>query len=42
MEWWVVLLVLFCGFIGLLATGLPVAFAFFLINIAGAHLFMGG
>jgi len=37
-----VLLVLFCGFIGLLATGLPVAFAFFLINIAGAHFFMGG
>jgi len=41
-EWWVVLLVFFGGFIGLLATGLPVAFAFFLINIAGAYFFMGG
>jgi tripartite ATP-independent transporter DctM subunit len=42
MQWWVILPVFFGGFIALILTGFPIAFAFFLINIAGAYLFMGG
>jgi len=42
MQWWGILLVFFGGFIALILTGFPIAFAFFLINIAGAYLFMGG
>jgi tripartite ATP-independent transporter DctM subunit len=42
MEWWVILLV-FVGFLLLmLATGMPVAFSFFLINIVGAATVLGG
>lgn len=42
MEWWVILLV-FVGFLLLmLATGMPVAFSFFLINIVGAVTVLGG
>lgn len=42
MEWWVILLIFFGGFIALILTGFPIAFAFFLINLIGAYLFMGG
>lgn len=42
MEWWTVLLFFFGGFVVLILTGFPIAFAFFLINIVGAFLFMGG
>ena len=42
MEWWTVLLFFFGGFILLILTGFPIAFAFFLVNIVGAFLFMGG
>ena len=42
MDWWVILLVFFGGFIALILTGFPIAFAFLLINLAGAYLFMGG
>ncbi|MCF8063090.1 MAG: TRAP transporter large permease subunit [Deltaproteobacteria bacterium] len=42
MEWWVILLV-FVGFLLLmLATGMPVAFSFFLINMVGAATVLGG
>ncbi len=42
MEWWVILLV-FVGFLLLmLATGMPVAFSFLLINIVGAVTVLGG
>ncbi len=42
MEWPLVFLFLFGGFIALLAIGLPVAFSFFLVNILGAYLIMRG
>ena len=42
MEWWLILFIFLGALIFLLATGLPVAFAFFLINIVGAILFLGG
>jgi len=42
MEWWLILLIFLGALIFLLATGLPVAFAFFLINIVGSILFLGG
>ena len=42
MEWWVILLSFFIGFIALILIGFPIAFAFFLINLIGAYLFMGG
>ncbi len=42
MEWWAILIFFFGGFIVLILTGFPIAFAFFLINIIGAFLFMGG
>jgi len=42
MVWYVSLILLLVGFMGLLALGLPVAFAFLTVNIAGAFYFMGG
>jgi tripartite ATP-independent transporter DctM subunit len=42
MEWWDSLLLMIGGLILLLALGLPVAFSFFLINIVGALIFLGG
>jgi tripartite ATP-independent transporter DctM subunit len=42
MEWWLILIVFLGALIFLLATGLPVAFAFFVINIVGAVVFLGG
>jgi tripartite ATP-independent transporter DctM subunit len=42
MEWWVILLFLIGGLIFFLALGLPIAFAFLLINFIGAYVFMGG
>ena len=41
-EWWESLLLMIGGLIALLALGLPVAFSFFLINIVGAIVFLGG
>ena len=41
-EWWVVLLVIFAVLVTLLGAGLPVAFAFLLISIAGAAILQGG
>jgi len=42
MDWWLILLVFICALLLLLATGIPVAFAFFFINIVGAVIFLGG
>lgn len=42
MEWWVILLLFFGAFSILILTGLPIAFAFFIVNIIGAYIFMGG
>jgi tripartite ATP-independent transporter DctM subunit len=42
MHWSLALAILIGGLIALMATGLPVAFAFFVINIVGALIFLGG
>ena len=42
MEWWLILLLFIGALLLLLATGIPVAFAFFVINIVGAVIFLGG
>ncbi len=42
MEWWLILIVIFCCMVFLFLLGVPVAFAFLLINIAGFYIFGGG
>ena len=42
MSWWGALSLMMGGLVVLLALGVPVAFAFIAINVAGALLFMGG
>jgi tripartite ATP-independent transporter DctM subunit len=42
MEWWLVLIWVFGGMVVLLLIGLPVAFAFLLVNIVGAFFILGG
>ena len=42
MEWWAILAALIGGIIVLLLTGLPVAFAFILVSLAGTFVFWGG
>lgn len=42
MEWWQTLLLIFGALTALLFTSLPVAFAFFAINIFGALFYLGG
>jgi tripartite ATP-independent transporter DctM subunit len=42
MSWPVILIVFLCGQVALLLLGLPVAVAFFAVNIVGAFFFMGG
>jgi tripartite ATP-independent transporter DctM subunit len=42
MEWWIVLVILFGGFIILLATGLPVAFCLGILNAVTIVLFFHG
>ncbi len=42
MEWWVYLLFFFGGLGALLLIGLPVAFAFMLVNLVGVYAFWGG
>ena len=42
MEWWIYLLFFFGGLMILLLIGLPVAFAFTLVNIVGVYVFWGG
>ena len=42
MEWWGYALIFFGGFTVLLLSGLPVAFAFMLVNVVGVYVFWGG
>ena len=42
MEWWAILMFLIGGLIFFLLLGVPIAFAFLLINFIGAYIFMGG
>lgn len=42
MEWWLILSIIFGSLILLLALGVPVAFAFLIINLAGAAILQGG
>lgn len=42
MEWWLVLILIFGGVIVLFATGLPVAFAFLVINVVSAFILWNG
>jgi tripartite ATP-independent transporter DctM subunit len=42
LEWWLFLLIIFCGFLVLMLTGLPIAFCFLLINIVCVYIFWGG
>ena len=42
MEFWSPLALLLCGLVFLMATGLPVAFSFMLINLVGAFCLWGG
>ncbi len=42
MEWWGYLLAFFGGLAVLLLIGLPVAFAFVLVNLVGVYVFWGG
>ncbi len=42
MDWYFVLVLMLGSICGLMALGLPVAFAFFLTNIVGALFFLGG
>jgi len=42
MEWWLLLLIIFGGAMGLLAIGMPVAFSFILVTILGVLFLQGG
>ncbi len=42
MEWYYALLLLLGMLVAFMAIGLPVAFAFFAVNIVGAYIFLGG
>ncbi len=42
MEWWQVLILIFGSMVGLLLTGIPVAFAFLIVNLVAAYFFLGG
>ncbi|MBI3077581.1 MAG: TRAP transporter large permease subunit [Deltaproteobacteria bacterium] len=42
MEWWIYMILFFGGLAVLLLIGLPVAFAFMLINVIGVYAFWGG
>ena len=42
MEWWLVLLIIFGSLFVLMFSGMPVAFAFVLLNIIGVFIYWGG
>lgn len=42
MEWQIVVLIIFGGLVVLMATGMPIALCFMLINVIGAYVFFGG
>ena len=42
MDWWWILLIIFLVLVFLMAVGVPVAFAFLIINIVGVYIFWNG
>jgi tripartite ATP-independent transporter DctM subunit len=42
MEWWQIISLLFGGMVFLLLTGIPIAFAFLIVNMVAAYFFLGG
>ena len=42
MEWWFIIVVILGGLMLLLATGIPIAFGFLVINLIGAYILWGG
>jgi tripartite ATP-independent transporter DctM subunit len=42
MEWYTIISLLFGGMVFLLLTGVPIAFAFLLVNLVAAYFFLGG
>jgi tripartite ATP-independent transporter DctM subunit len=42
MEWWLIISLLFGGMVFLLLTGIPIAFAFLIVNMVAAYFFLGG
>lgn len=42
MEWYTTMSVLFGGMVVLLLTGIPIAFAFLIVNMVAAYFFLGG
>lgn len=41
MEWWSIITLIWCGFIFFLLIGIPVAFAFLIVNLIALYLFVG-
>ena len=42
MEWYTIICLLFGGMVFLLLTGIPIAFAFLIVNMVAAYFFLGG
>ena len=42
MEWWLVLTLIFLALVGLMATGMPVAITFMVMNLIGLMWIAGG
>ena len=42
MEWYTIISLLFGGMVFLLLTGIPIAFAFLIVNLVAAYFFLGG
>nr|NJM01955.1 TRAP transporter large permease subunit [Desulfobacula sp.] len=42
MEWYVIISLLFGGMVLMLLTGIPIAFAFLVVNMVAAYFFLGG
>jgi tripartite ATP-independent transporter DctM subunit len=42
MEWWLILTVIFISLMAAMATGIPVAFAFMILNVGGLFIITGG
>ena len=42
MEWWAILLILFCALMFLLIIGMPIAFSFLTVNVVGAYVYWNG
>jgi tripartite ATP-independent transporter DctM subunit len=42
MEWYTIISLLFGGMVFLILTGIPIAFAFLLVNMVAAYFFLGG